>query len=516
MHLLATHADAMVVGAGPSGLMFAAQLARWGFKPLIIDQNVGPTVETRALGVQARSMEIYRQMGLEEAVFARGVPSKRAAIFTEHGALGVIPMETIGAGISRYPYMFILGQDQNEAVLGADLQARGIRVEWGTAFRSVQESVDGNGLLVNLETPQGVQTRRVRYLVGADGARSAVRESLKINFTGSTYTDHKFFVADLEAEGELTPGALNLFLSRRYHVLALFPMAGARRFRLVGMMPDELVALERPTFADIQPKLREMVGQRLQLKNASWFSTYSVHHRTASEFQKGRCFLIGDAAHVHSPVGGQGMNTGLQDAYNLAWKMALVLGKRATPRLLETYADERRPNALKLIATTDRLFNYLVSKHPFARFVIDWVLPRVGPWLLKSQRLQRRFFRTFSQTALNYRGKRLSVDTVQSGIRAGDRFPWFEAEGKDVHSLLSGTAFTLCAVGTASPGLPTWADKLVNSVSLAGTSQTRSVGLKEGLYLVRPDGYVGLTTRRYADVERYLCDDIGLPSETMT
>jgi 2-polyprenyl-6-methoxyphenol hydroxylase-like FAD-dependent oxidoreductase len=502
--------EILVVGAGPSGLMCAAQLLRWGLRPVIIDTNKGPTLETRALGVQARSMEIYRQMGLEQEVFSRGVPSKHASMFTERGRLGQIPMEEIGAGISRYPYMFILTQDQNEAMLAADLKKQSLEVQWETTFRALEQTDDQ--VTVTLETPSGTKQRQFSYVVAADGARSAVRKALNVDFAGSTYSAHKFFVADLRAEGELNPGALNLFLSNRYHVLALFPLKDAQRFRLVGLLPDDLVAHPNLTFADLQPRLREMVGNRLQLSCASWFSTYSVHHRTAAQFRVKRCFLIGDSAHVHSPVGGQGMNTGLQDAYNLAWKLALVASGRARSALLDTYEEERRPNALKLINTTDRLFNYLVSDHPFARFVIDWVLPRLAPVALKSRWLQRRFFLTFSQTALNYRARSLSVNTLSAPIQAGDRFPWFSSNGDDVFNRMSGTTFTLFAVGSWAKRVDSLAhwQNAVDVVSITDAAAARAAGLVDGLYLVRPDGYISLTCQDLDAVERYLRDTIGL------
>ena len=501
----------LIVGAGPSGLMTAALLARWGIRPRIIEANPGPNLQTRALGVQARSMEIYRQMGLEKEVFARGLPTKYAAMYSERGQLGRIPMQDIGAGLSPYPYMFILPQDQNEIVLGDDLKRHGLEVEWNTALTELERTADG--VSVTLETPHGPEVTAFRYVIGADGARSAVRKALEIPFVGSTDEDHKFFVADLQAEGELTPGALCLYMSHKYHVLALFPMPGEQRFRLIGMLPDDLVKRDDLTFADLQPKLREMVGQRLRFNDASWFSTYSVHHRVALQFKKGNSFLVGDAAHVHSPVGGQGMNTGLQDAYNLAWKLALVLRGQANEHLLETYHDERHPNAMSLINTTDRAFNVLVSSHPLARFLIDWVVPRLAPIALKNKRMQKRFFMSFSQTGLNYRKRKLSVGQARGAIRAGDRFPWFSDNGQDVFTKMTGTQFTLFAVGgwaAQKSELEALRSPLLEVVPITNATAYLEAGLSEGLYLVRPDGYIGLTTQNVAEVHAYLSQTVGL------
>ncbi len=500
----------LIVGAGPTGLMAAAQLLRWGIRPRIIEANAGPTLQTRALGVQARSMEIYREMGLEQEVFARGIPAKYATIFTERGRLGQLSMEHIGAGLSAYPYMFILPQDQNERVLNDDLIQRGLDVEWNTALKEIENT--SHGTRVTLETPRGLETTEFRYVIGADGPRSTVRQALNIDFVGSTY-EHKFFVADLKAEGELVDGSLNLFLSNKYFVLALFPLPGAKRFRLIGLLPDDLAQKEHPTFEELHPKLREMVGGRMQFDDVSWFSTYNVHHRVAAQFKKGHCFLVGDAAHIHSPIGGQGMNTGLQDAYNLAWKLALVLRGQANEQLLETYHQERWKNARSLIDTTDRAFSLLVSPNPLVAFARDWLVPRIAPSLLKMKWLQRRFFLTISQTALNYRKQKLSVGEARGSVQAGDRFPWFIDHGQDVFQKMTGTRFTLFALGdwsTRKPELETLRSSLLEVVYIPNQGAYLKTGLTDGLYLVRPDGYIGLNTKDPDEIPLYLSQTVGL------
>ena len=500
----------LIVGAGPTGLMMAAQLVRWGIRPRIIEANAGPTLQTRAIGVQARSMEIYREMGLENEVFVRGVPAKYATIFTEHGRLGQLSMTDIGAGLSAYPYMFILPQDQNERVLGDDLMRHGLEVEWSTALKEIANT-DG-GVSVTLETPGGREVTEFRYVIGADGPRSAVRQALNIDFEGSTY-EHKFFVADLSAEGELVDGSLNLFLSNKYFVLALFPLPGAKRFRLIGLLPDDLAHKEHLKFEELQLKLREMVGERMRFNDVSWFSTYKVHHRVAAQFKKGQCFLVGDAAHIHSPIGGQGMNTGLQDAYNLAWKLALVLRGQAEKQLLETYHNERHPNATSLIDTTDRAFSVLVSSHPLVSFARDWLIPRIAPALLKNKWVQRKFFVTISQTGLNYRNRTLSTEHLGGQIKAGDRFPWFIENGLDVFQIMTGTRLTLFALGDWSAHntqLEALRSPLLEVVKITDHQAFAKARLIAGLYLVRPDGYIGLSTKDIAEIHGYLLQKICL------
>lgn len=207
------------------------------------------------------------------------------------------------------------------------------------------------------------------------------------------------------------------------------------------------------------------------------------------------------------------MNTGLQDAYNLAWKLALVLRGQANEQLLETYHDERYPNAISLINTTDRAFTVLVSHHPLARFAIDWLLPRIAPYVLRIKRMQKRFFLSFSQTGLNYRNRKLSRDHLGGQVKAGDRFPWFIDNGQDVFKSMTGRRFTLFAIGGWSmqkAELEGLGSELLEVIQIPNQTPYLETGLTTGLYLVRPDGYIGLTTKDPSEVYTYLSQTIGL------
>ncbi|HUY78346.1 MAG TPA: FAD-dependent monooxygenase [Ktedonobacterales bacterium] len=510
-----SNADALIVGAGPTGLMMASQLLRWGVQPRIVEANAGPSIHTKALGVQARSMEIYRQMGLSEEALSRGVPARAATLFVEGAPIGRVPLGEIGAGLSAFPYLFVLGQDQNERILGDFVRAHGGMIEWSTRLEEFHETA--NGFRVSLSHAGERESTEIRYLIGADGGHSEVRHGLGISFEGDTY-EHRFFVADLQVEGEAVEGELNLFLSNAYYILAMFPMPGPRHFRLVGAYPDALENLDEPTFEDLRPHLQALVGDQLRFGDVTWFASYRVHHRVAQTFSMGHAFLLGDAAHIHSPVGGQGMNTGLQDAYNLAWKLALVLRGHAPETLLATYNEERRPNATTLVNTTDRAFNAIISHGRLMGFTRDWLLPRVVPVALRDPRIQRRLFLTISQTAINYRRSRLSVNRVRSRVKAGDRFPWFTTDGKDVYGEMTGTQFTLFVVGdwvAQWDAINNLCSDLVKPVLTANHAEYAKSGLTDGLYLVRPDGYVGLTAQSPDEVSAYLADVVGASSASV-
>ena len=214
-------------------------------------------------------------------------------------------------------------------------------------------------------------TREVaaEWVAGCDGARSAVRELNGIAFEGAPY-EHVFFVADTEMTGPMVPDELNVYLWRGgFHLF--FPMRGNDHWRVVGIVPPALRGRDDLTLDELTPSIREEAGSGLSLPGCNWFSTYRIHHRRAERFRDRRCFLLGDAAHIHSPVGAQGMNTGLQDAYNLGWKLALVTSGRAGPDLLDSYETERIPVARRLLSTTDRAFALVVSDTQPGRLVPD-------------------------------------------------------------------------------------------------------------------------------------------------
>ena len=345
--------DVLVVGAGPTGLMLANQLGRRGVRVTIIDRHSGPARESRAMAVHARTLEIYSKLGLVERALELGTPGYGANMWAGGRLKARIPLKDMGKDMSPFPYVLMLGQDDNERIMGEHLRRWGLSVQWNTELVALDQQADHVTATVK-DLDGRTRTITAAYVAGCDGSRSAVRTLCGIAFPGAPY-EHAFFVADTEATGPMVANELNVFLWRSgFHLY--FPMKGTNRWRVIGILPNELAGRDGVTFEDLVPALLQVGGTGLSFTACHWFSTYRIHHRCTERFRDRRCFLLGDAAHIHSPMGGQGMNTGLQDAYNLAWKLALVITNRASEGLLDTYEAERRPFAQQLLATTDRAF----------------------------------------------------------------------------------------------------------------------------------------------------------------
>jgi len=511
--------DVLIVGAGPTGLMLANQLGRRGVRATIIDRHSGPAQESRAMAVQARTLEIYDRLGVAAEAVARGVPGNGANLWVHGEPRARIPLQEMGSGLSPFPYVLMLGQDENERILGAHLRRWNMDVQWNTELVSLEQLA--NHVRVTLTGPDG-QARVVTasYVAGCDGGHSAVRQMNGIRFPGAPY-DHVFFVADTTATGPMVPGELNIYLYRDGFNL-FFPMRGEDRWRVIGILPEDLRNRQGLTFDALLPWLRHETGRALSVPECHWFSTYRIQHRCTENFRKGRCFLLGDAAHVHSPAGGQGMNTGLQDAYNLAWKLALVVGQRADEALLDTYEAERMPVAQRLLNTTDRAFRLIVSKGWIAGIFRTRIMTRIIATAMKRASVRRLAFMTLSQTGIQYRQSPLSrtIAAAPGAPQAGDRFPWlhlaFRTGGpiEDVFQKIDDTRFTLLVFGQPGPraGLAGFND-LVDVHALPPTPENDAALAALAIdgpayYLVRPDGHVALAGAHFneADVRLWFAD----------
>ena len=498
--------DVLIVGAGPTGLVLALWLTKLGVRIRIIDKAALPGTTSRALAVQARTLEFYEAIGLAQAVVARGHQVQGANLWVKRARAARIPIGNLGQGLTAFPFPLIFPQDQHEQFLIERLGALGVEVERPAELTAFEES---NGEILATITKAGsAESTAHAYLAGCDGARSTVRQILNSGFPGGTY-DHLFYVADIEGAGPPMDGELHLALDEA-DFLAVFPLQDQARVRLIGSLRDEAAQDHEPlTFEDVRD--RALQNLALEVRRVNWFSTYRVHHRVALNFRQGRAFLLGDAAHIHSPVGGQGMNTGIGDAVNLAWKMAASLQDPSSSALLDSYEPERIAFARQLVATTDRVFTGVISAGAVARFVRTRLVPVLAPLLLSVPRVRRFAFYTVSQITINYRGSSLSAGGA-GRVHGGDRLPWVRigAEGTEDSNFapLKSLDWQMHVYGEAASCLQALSarEKIPLHV-FAWQAAMKPSGLRrDAVYLVRPDGYVALvsTARSAAAVERYL------------
>jgi FAD binding domain-containing protein len=349
-------------------------------------------------------------------------------------------------------------------------------------------------------------------MAGGPSAALPMSPAATAHNPGGTY-ERIFYVADVELHGRVADHELHVALDDA-DFLAVFPMKGNNVARLIGTVrPESEEHHEKLGWHDVSSRAIERMQMRVD--HVHWFSTYKVHHRVAEHFRRGRAFLVGDAAHIHSPVGGQGMNTGIGDAVNLGWKLAAVLRGRAGEALLDTYEPERIAFAERLVATTDRVFTFATRDGFLARRVRLDAVPLVVPSLVSRAAVRRFLFRTVSQTFLHYRQSPLSEGKAGS-VHGGDRLPWVAPDGEhspDNHAPLSSLDWQLHVYGSASAELESACTKLGLPLhSFPWSSPSKDAGLEQNAaYLLRPDGHVALAdpTAHPENLKRYF-DSRGL------
>lgn len=478
----------LIVGAGPTGLALALFLAHNGIKPRIIEKNSGPGQQSRAMAVQARTLEFYRQLCFAEDVIHDGIITKSAHLWEDHHEVTQIRFGDFGEGLSPYPFTLSYPQDDHERLLVAQLKAAGVEIEWETELVSF---TNGGDQVRTTLRKNGVESDcTTAYLCGCDGAHSTVRQGLGVGFPGGTY-DQMFYVADVQAKGAAAiRDGFSMCIGT--HLLCLvFPIRSTGMHRLIGLVPDALSGREDIAFEEIRPFVEKHV--ELEVTQLNWFSLYHVHHRVADHFQIGASFLLGDAGHIHSPAGGQGMNTGIGDGVNLAWKLAAILQGRADPAILDTYESERIAFARSLVATTDRLFQLMVGKNVSSAAFRETLLPHLAPFLFGFSGIRTAAFRFLSQTRISYHESALS-DGEAGEVHGGDRLPWVACDGKDNFAPLRSLDWQIHVYGVADEALcGAVGEKRLELHTFDWTEAMGTAGLKrDALYLIRPDGYVAL------------------------
>lgn len=514
--------EVAIIGAGPTGLSLATQLVRHGVDFVIVEKNETVTPFSKAIGVQARTLEIYEQLDLAQKAVEQGTIAGKVRLLAGGEMRAEIDLSNIGQGLSAYPYILLLEQSKNERLLYDYLQQRGKEVLWNTEFKSLSQT--GAGASAQIVTAGGAsQTIEARYLVGCDGARSLVRHALGLEFQGSSL-ERVFFVADVQVDWKFSHDALHICLSKN-SLLAFFPLKGDNRYRIVGSFPEEFAKDESEVlYEEIEQRIKEEAKLDLDIDGVDWFSTYKVHTRHVNKFSEGRCFLAGDSAHIHTPAGGQGMNTGIQDGYNLAWKLDLVLRGKASEKLLDTYNEERLENAKNLTQSTDRMFQFLAGSEWFLAFLRTNVLPSMAKYILSLDSVKNFIFPLVSQIGINYRHGSLTRHSGDENfaVKAGDRMPYFLLDGHSIYDKLHAPKFHLLVFSAEKNNHESLKAEFENEYSelaefheiAVDPSVEETFGTDRSFsLLLRPDNYIGYLSTEVSlkAFEVYLKNFLGFP-----
>ena len=526
--------DVLIVGAGPTGLTLACQLRRLGVDFRIIDKNQEPSTTSKAIGLQYRVSEVLTWMGLFDRFLSRGVTGTGVSFYAGGERILHLRLDRLHGMSGRgafEPKSIVLPQSVTESLLIEDLAERGGEVERGTSF--VEFTQESDGVVSRVRRPDGgEEVVGSRYLVGCEGPHSAIRKQAGLSFEGKTYPV-SYFMADVELDWEVDRGDVRVWIHED-GMFSAIPMPGERRWRLFvesGKKVEE--GATEVTLDLVRRLMAERTGDRVtRATSPTWLSEFRISCRMVDRFANGRVFLAGDAAHVHSPTGGQGITTGVQDAYNLAWKLDMMLRGVAPDSLLDTYTEERLPVVRRVLKNTDQTASVFLAHSRARRLFRDHVvLP-----LLRSRTMQRHLTRRLSQLDINYRRSSLSVHQEKAligGVRvhAGDRTPdvvfrdaatgeettLFERLGRSRPIALFGVDAGLDAGEAGGP--PPRIRRSMEALGCLGIDCSlvlseearrhagetlidtgaefrRLYGVGgEFLYLIRPDGYVGLFQR---------------------
>ncbi len=517
--------NVLIAGAGPSGLMAACWLAFYGIPFRIIDKKDRKTGHSGALLVQARTLEIFKQMGIADFALQKGKIAEYMTVIHNGKKILRLSISSMGEGISDFPFIFMLKQTCTEKLLQRYLERYGVCIERNTTLVDLKQ--DKHSVISEIEFSDG-RTEHVtsKYLIGADGMHSTVRKTLNIPWHGKR-SSFPLVVSDChirktmihEKKHHSLPvhdvGNEIMFSISNKSIAGFFSL-GKDKWRIDSVIPENIIGREQIRFEDIQEGFGDRIQINVELHTPQWFSVFYPNTYLAGTFSAGRCFLVGDAAHVHTPIGAQGMNTGMQDSYNLAWKLAFVLKHNINPKLMATYNQERRQVAGRLIRSTDRYFDIAIGKDSFNRLlrtkILPWLLYVFKP-IIRQKFLKRNFFRAISQTKVGYHVQAgLTITGLSKGPSKGERWPfleWRDEQGirHNLQDSLHQGYFTLFFFCKNKQKLASIQSKLqeiesryseflaVETIVFTKNQNKifRQSGIRNsGYYLIRPDGYISL------------------------
>ena len=543
-----SHADVLVVGAGPTGLTMACELARHGITPRIIDKAPAPSDKSKAFGIHARTLELFENMGIVDTVLGQGNICNGFDMYNHGKPLASVAFDSLQ---TKYPFFLILAQSDTEKILNAHMESYGIKVEREKELVGIAH--ERGSLAARIGLKDGSEELiGCTYLAGCDGAHSTVRHILDLEFRGAPYPNY-WLLADCNLDWSYPLHHLSVFIHPR-GVTAYFPLYSGRG-RLMFELPDASIdeQMAEPTIEDVRRLMDERGIDYKSVSDPNWLAYFKLHHRMVDKYGEGRVFLSGDAAHIHSPMGGQGMNTGIQDSYNLAWKLALVLKGNSPESILGSYNEERHRVGEGVVNLTDKAARMVGIHNP----VLSAIRNKLISKLSKIDAVQEKLLTTLSQIEIHYRESPIveerwyQPDAIEgyhnyrhdlgAGERVGD-YTLLSLDGKRsarLYDLFKGARHELLLFTGAQPEDMEFDElgKILGSVDTGfkgliephlivgceglppGFGQTGSVWTDEGSrmhrdfgaakscsYLIRPDGYIGFRNQpaSMSDLLEYL------------
>ncbi|MDF5733501.1 MAG: FAD-dependent monooxygenase [Rhizonema sp. PD38] len=513
----------LIVGAGPTGMTAAMELSRFGVPVRIVDKLLEPSTTSRALAVQTRTLELFEQRGLIQEMLRIGNKGTATTIYGDGKRLGKVDLKEIK---SRYNFIILIPQSETERILREQLVRQDVEIEHGTemiAFAQSESSAQPGqgGVKAVLRNREGkLEELEAAYLISAEGSHSLVRRTLNLQFQGKSI-DQNYALADLHLDGDLPDDELSIFTSA-HGFMAVFPM-GARHFRFMATDPDQQ-ANDDPTLEKLQQLCDENSHIPARLRDMTWSSRFRINSRMLHKLRDRHIFFGGDAAHIHSPAGGQGMNTGIQDMIDLSWKLAMIWHGKAAKELLNTYEEERLPIIRNIVSRTETATDVLNSDS----IIVHQLITLLTPVFLNNHLVQQLSTGMLSEVAMNYRKSSLSQTYQAHGnLQAGDRVPdmdvlaWnLDSSGDTqprkarLYEILNPSCFTLLvAGGESTTDLPaTWKEqispwhgflKLQRIAPTLTQAETKmqfdsAFGSSRSLFLVRPDSYLGFVGNQNA------------------
>jgi 2-polyprenyl-6-methoxyphenol hydroxylase-like FAD-dependent oxidoreductase len=518
--------EILIVGAGPTGLMMACQLLRFGVKFRILDKQKDRAHESRAFAIQAKSMEIFQNLGLAEEFLKLARSNIDFAFFINGKKQIEINFQHFQHQDTPFPSVYFLPQTETERIMIEFLEKKGIYIERQKELITFTQDTQGVQATVKNNISGSTEKINCAYTLGCDGAHSSIRHILNLSFEGNAY-QQIFSLVDAGIEWSYSRNKFLFFVGKE-GVFVHIPLTDKiSRIMLAKRSTHSEVKLSAPNLIELEHLASLLTQVPVKLINPVWLSTFRLHHRGVTKYYQNRAFLAGDAAHIHSPLGGQGMNTGLQDATNLAWKLALVLKKETNLKLLDTYETERHPVGKILLKTTDQFFSLLTANGFFISKLRNWLLPYVISFLFSKKNIEKRLFWFMSQLNIHYAKNQINYEIIdkshqifKGGPHPGYRAPNAPANTSNLFTLLALKPFNILCFKIKEKQTNKLIEKInlllqnnkdwlqVHTFVLSPTNKLlfkRYSVIDSAIYVIRPDGYVGfrINSDNYLLLEEY-------------